>query len=45
MIAAGIARVVAAMLDPNPAAAHGAARLRAAGVAVDVGLLERRRAS
>ena len=31
LIAAGIARVVAAMRDPNPGAAHGAARLRAAG--------------
>ena len=28
------------MADPNPEAAHGAARLRAAGIAVDVGLLE-----
>jgi diaminohydroxyphosphoribosylaminopyrimidine deaminase/5-amino-6-(5-phosphoribosylamino)uracil reductase len=40
VIAAGIRRVVAAMTDPNPEAAHGAARLRAAGVAVDVGLLD-----
>jgi len=38
IVAAGIGRVVAAMPDPNPAAAHGAERLRAAGVAVDVGL-------
>jgi diaminohydroxyphosphoribosylaminopyrimidine deaminase/5-amino-6-(5-phosphoribosylamino)uracil reductase len=38
--AAGIARVVAALTDPNPAVAGGgAARLRAAGVAVEVGLL------
>jgi diaminohydroxyphosphoribosylaminopyrimidine deaminase/5-amino-6-(5-phosphoribosylamino)uracil reductase len=29
------------MADPNPPAAHGADRLRAAGIAVDVGLLER----
>ena len=28
------------MADPNPEAAHGAARLRAAGIAVDIGLLE-----
>ena len=40
VLAAGVARVVAAMADPNPDAAHGAARLRAAGIAVDVGLLE-----
>jgi diaminohydroxyphosphoribosylaminopyrimidine deaminase/5-amino-6-(5-phosphoribosylamino)uracil reductase len=40
VIAAGIGRVVAAMADPNSQAAHGAARLRAAGIAVDVGLLE-----
>jgi len=40
VIAAGVGRVVAAMADPNPEAAHGAARLRAAGIAVDVGILE-----
>ena len=40
LLAAGIARVVAAMRDPNPLAAHGAERLTAAGVAVDFGLLE-----
>src|SRR5438105_3672333 len=40
ILAAGIARVVAAMADPNPAAAHGAQRLRAAGVVVETGLLE-----
>jgi diaminohydroxyphosphoribosylaminopyrimidine deaminase/5-amino-6-(5-phosphoribosylamino)uracil reductase len=39
VIAAGIGRVVAAMADPNPAAGAGAARLRTAGVAVDMGLL------
>jgi len=39
VIAAGIGRVVVAMADPNPAAAAGAARLRAAGIAVDMGLL------
>ncbi len=30
------------MADPNPEAAHGAARLRAAGIAVEVGLLRGR---
>ena len=39
VIAAGICRVVAAMNDPNPAASAGAARLRDAGIAVDIGLL------
>jgi diaminohydroxyphosphoribosylaminopyrimidine deaminase / 5-amino-6-(5-phosphoribosylamino)uracil reductase len=39
VIAAGIARVVSALEDPNPeVAGAGHARLRAAGVAVDVGL-------
>jgi diaminohydroxyphosphoribosylaminopyrimidine deaminase/5-amino-6-(5-phosphoribosylamino)uracil reductase len=39
LIAAGIARVVSAIEDPNPeVAGQGHARLRAAGVAVDVGL-------
>jgi len=40
LAAAGVARVVVAMRDPNPLAAHGAARLAAAGVAVEIGLLE-----
>ena len=40
VIAAGICRVVAAMVDPNPAAALGAERLRAAGISVEMGLLE-----
>ncbi len=40
VIAAGLGRVVAAMADPNLKAADGAARLRAAGIAVEVGLLE-----
>jgi diaminohydroxyphosphoribosylaminopyrimidine deaminase/5-amino-6-(5-phosphoribosylamino)uracil reductase len=40
LAAAGVARVVAAMADPNPLARHGADRLRAAGIAVDIGLME-----
>ncbi|MCX7890947.1 MAG: bifunctional diaminohydroxyphosphoribosylaminopyrimidine deaminase/5-amino-6-(5-phosphoribosylamino)uracil reductase RibD [Burkholderiales bacterium] len=40
LVAAGVARVVAAMADPNPVAGRGADRLRAAGVAVDIGLME-----
>jgi diaminohydroxyphosphoribosylaminopyrimidine deaminase/5-amino-6-(5-phosphoribosylamino)uracil reductase len=39
VIASGIARVVAAIEDPNPeVAGQGFAKLRAAGIAVDVGL-------
>ena len=38
ILAAGIARVVAAIRDPNPVAATGADRLRAAGVTVDIGI-------
>ncbi|MDR1064392.1 MAG: bifunctional diaminohydroxyphosphoribosylaminopyrimidine deaminase/5-amino-6-(5-phosphoribosylamino)uracil reductase RibD [Azoarcus sp.] len=39
LIAAGLARVVAAMEDPNPKiAGRGLARLRAAGIAVECGL-------
>lgn len=41
LIAAGVRRVVAAMTDPNPVATGGAARLRAAGIEVELGLLER----
>lgn len=40
ILAAGIARVVLAVADPNPEAAHGTDRLRAGGVMVDVGLCE-----
>lgn len=39
LIAAGIGRVVAAMADPHPLATGGAARLRAAGIRVELGLL------
>ena len=35
LIAAGVARVVVAVRDPNPVAAGGVARLRAAGIVVD----------
>ncbi|WP_407152170.1 bifunctional diaminohydroxyphosphoribosylaminopyrimidine deaminase/5-amino-6-(5-phosphoribosylamino)uracil reductase RibD [Bradyrhizobium sp. ORS 86] len=39
VVAAGVARVVSAIEDPNPeVAGQGHARLRAAGIAVDVGL-------
>jgi diaminohydroxyphosphoribosylaminopyrimidine deaminase / 5-amino-6-(5-phosphoribosylamino)uracil reductase len=40
IIAAGISRVVAAVRDPNPAAAGGLEKLRAAGVEVDLGVRE-----
>jgi len=41
LIEAGIARVVAAMQDPNPSVAgNGSARLRAAGIKVDYGLMQ-----
>jgi diaminohydroxyphosphoribosylaminopyrimidine deaminase/5-amino-6-(5-phosphoribosylamino)uracil reductase len=39
LLAAGVARVVVAQLDPNPVAAGGAQRLRAAGVEVETGVL------
>jgi diaminohydroxyphosphoribosylaminopyrimidine deaminase/5-amino-6-(5-phosphoribosylamino)uracil reductase len=35
-----ISRVVAAMLDPNPKAAHGGAKLAAAGIGFEHGLME-----
>ncbi len=41
IIAAGVKRVVAAVLDPNPkVAGSGFAKLRAAGIAVEQGLME-----
>jgi diaminohydroxyphosphoribosylaminopyrimidine deaminase / 5-amino-6-(5-phosphoribosylamino)uracil reductase len=40
LIAAGVGRVVAAMRDPNPQAAHGGEALRAAGIAFEHGLME-----
>jgi len=40
IIAAGIKRVVAAVGDPNPEAAGGAAKLRESGIEVDFGVLE-----
>ncbi|TXK43944.1 bifunctional diaminohydroxyphosphoribosylaminopyrimidine deaminase/5-amino-6-(5-phosphoribosylamino)uracil reductase RibD [Nonomuraea sp. C10] len=39
LLEAGVARVVHAVADPNPKAAGGAGRLRAAGVAVTAGVL------
>jgi diaminohydroxyphosphoribosylaminopyrimidine deaminase/5-amino-6-(5-phosphoribosylamino)uracil reductase len=39
LLRAGVRRVVAAIADPDPVAAGGAAQLRAAGVEVELGLL------
>lgn len=39
IVAAGLRRVVVAASDPNPVAAGGAGRLRAAGIEVEMGLL------
>lgn len=40
LIAAGVARVIYAVEDPNPESSGGGQRLRAAGVEVEAGLLE-----
>ena len=41
IVAAGVARVVVAMGDPDPrTAGNGIERLRAAGIAVEIGLME-----
>ena len=40
LIAAGVARVVACSADPTPLKGGGAAKLRAAGIPVDLGLLD-----
>ena len=41
LIASGVARVVAATIDPNPAVAgHGADRMRAAGIEVTLGVCQ-----
>ena len=40
LISAGVTRVIAAMRDPDPAQRAGFERLRAAGISVDVGLLQ-----
>ncbi|MFJ2990488.1 bifunctional diaminohydroxyphosphoribosylaminopyrimidine deaminase/5-amino-6-(5-phosphoribosylamino)uracil reductase RibD [Collimonas sp. NPDC087041] len=41
LVRAGVAKVVAAMIDPNPlVAGQGMARLQAAGIAVESGVLE-----
>jgi len=40
LAAAGVARVVAAVRDPNPEAGNGAATLAAAGVRIEHGLME-----
>ncbi|MEO8294288.1 MAG: bifunctional diaminohydroxyphosphoribosylaminopyrimidine deaminase/5-amino-6-(5-phosphoribosylamino)uracil reductase RibD [Gemmatimonadota bacterium] len=42
IIEAGIVRVVAAMPDPNPLAAGAVARLREAGIPMEIGLMQER---
>lgn len=41
LIAAGVRRVVVAVADPNPEAGGGAAKLRAAGIEVEIGVMGR----
>jgi diaminohydroxyphosphoribosylaminopyrimidine deaminase/5-amino-6-(5-phosphoribosylamino)uracil reductase len=45
ILRAGIRRVVAAVADPDPAAAGGADRLREAGIEVEIGVLARHAAA
>ena len=45
LIRAGVRRVVAAVLDPNPAAGGGARRMRDAGIDVEVGLMSEQAAA
>lgn len=40
LLAAGVSRVVVAVMDPHPVAAGGVERLRAKGIAVDVGVCD-----
>jgi diaminohydroxyphosphoribosylaminopyrimidine deaminase/5-amino-6-(5-phosphoribosylamino)uracil reductase len=40
LVKSKVKRVVAAMLDPNPAAAHGGGKLAAAGIGFEHGLME-----
>lgn len=44
IVGAGVTRVVVASRDPDPIAGGGAERLRAAGIAVDIGVCEARAA-
>ena len=45
LLAAGVRRVVVGQPDPNPVASGGAALLRAAGVSVETGVLQRQAAA